>query len=375
MKVVIAPDSFKGTATAVEAAEALAAGWRSVRPSDQLVLRPMADGGEGTHAAVGAGGELVSVPNCTGPDGRSVTGQYALLPDGTAVVELATASGLPLLDRLAPLTATTRGTGEVVAAALDRGARRLLIGLGGSASTDGGAGLLAALGLRLLDASGHQLSDGGAALASAVRADRSALRPPPPGGVLLLTDVTNPLLGPSGAAAVYGPQKGATPAEVARLDHALARLTTVLGGEPDRPGSGAAGGTAYGLHAAWGAESTPGAAAVADLLGLSAAVADADLVITGEGRFDATSHQGKATGEVLHRAAHTRTAVVAGAATLPALTLTALAGSTAEAIARPLHWLRAAGATMARQTEGRGAPPPPPPELRGKQYSRPLPPA
>ncbi|KQV21759.1 MULTISPECIES: glycerate kinase [unclassified Kitasatospora] len=347
MKVVIVPDSFKGTATAVEAAEALAAGWRSVRPSDHLVLRPMADGGEGTLAAVGAGGELVSVPNCTGPDGRSVTGQYALIPDGTAVVELATASGLPLLDRLAPLTATTRGTGEVVAAALDRGARRLLIGLGGSASTDGGAGLLAALGLLMLDASGRQLPDGGAALSSLARVDCSALRPMPPGGVLLLTDVTNPLLGPSGAATVYGPQKGATAADVARLDQALGRLADLLGGDPDQPGAGAAGGTAYGLHTAWGAKSTPGAPAIADLLGLTAAVADADLVITGEGRFDATSLQGKAVGEVLHRAAHTHTTVVAGAATLPALTLTALAGSTAEALARPLHWLRTAGATLA----------------------------
>ncbi|BFV60066.1 glycerate kinase [Kitasatospora sp. CMC57] len=349
MKVVIAPDSFKGTATAVEAAEALAAGWRSVRPSDHLVLRPMADGGEGTLAAVGAGGELIEVANCVGPDGRSVTGRYALLPDGTAVVELATVSGLPLLDRLAPLTATSRGTGEVVAAALDRGARRLVIGLGGSASTDGGAGLLAALGLRLLDASGRRLPDGGAALADAARVDRSALRPPPPGGVLLLTDVTNPLLGPDGAAAVYGPQKGATPADVTRLDMALRRLAALLGGDPDQPGAGAAGGTGYGLHAAWGARVTPGAAAVADLLGLSAAVADADLVITGEGRFDATSHRGKAVGEVLQRAAHTRTTVVAGAATLPALTLTALAGSAAEALARPLHWLRLAGATLARQ--------------------------
>ncbi|MER5864892.1 glycerate kinase [Kitasatospora sp. NPDC002040] len=348
MKVVIAPDSFKGTATATDAAAALAAGWRSVRPGDELLLCPMADGGEGTLAAVGAGGELIEVPNCTAPDGRPVTGQYALLPDGTAVVELATASGLPLLDRPAPLTATTRGTGQTVAAALDRGARRLLIGLGGSASTDGGAGLLAALGLRLLDADGRRLPDGGAALTAAVRVDRSELRPPP-AEVLLLTDVTNPLLGPDGAAAVYGPQKGASPADIAHLDRGLARLAGLLGGDPGRPGAGAAGGTAYGLHAAWGARLTPGAPAVADLLGLPAAVADADLVITGEGRFDPTSLRGKAVGEVLHRAAHTRTVVVAGAATLPALTLTALAGSTAAALADPLRWLRAAGAALAER--------------------------
>ncbi|MFJ8042470.1 glycerate kinase [Kitasatospora sp. NPDC096147] len=348
MKVVIAPDSFKGTATAAEAATALAAGWRSVRPGDHLVLLPMADGGEGTLAAVAGGTASVHrVPGCTGPDGRPVTGLFALLPDGTAVVELATAGGLPLMSAPAPLTATTRGTGQTVAAALDHGATRVLLGLGGSASTDGGAGLLAALGLRLYDSGGRQLPDGGGPLASLAAVDRSTLRRPPPGGVRLLTDVTNPLLGPRGAAAVYGPQKGATSADIALLDHGLARLAALLGGDPTHPGAGAAGGTAYGLHAAWSATITPGAAAVADLLGLSRAVADADLVITGEGRYDATSHQGKAVGEVLHRAAGTRTAVVAGASDRPVLTLTALAGSARAALADPLHWLERAGAKLA----------------------------
>ncbi|GAA3029608.1 glycerate kinase [Kitasatospora albolonga] len=354
MKVVIAPDSFKGTATAAEAAEALAAGWRSVRPQDRLVLRPMADGGEGTLAAVAGPAPLHRVPGCTGPDGRPVTGLFALLPDGTAVVELATASGLPLMDRPAPLTATTRGTGQTVAAALDAGATRLLIGLGGSASTDGGTGLLTALGLRLLDHRGLELPDGGGPLASVAAVDRGALRPPPADGVHLLTDVTNPLLGPTGAAAVYGPQKGATPADIAALDHGLTRLAALLGGEPQRPGAGAAGGTAYGLHTLWSAGITPGAAAVADLLGLDEAVADADLVITGEGRYDATSHQGKAVGEVLRRAARTRTAVVAGASDLPVLTLTALAGSSRAALDAPLHWLAVAGAKLAAGEAARG---------------------
>ncbi|GAA2783576.1 glycerate kinase [Kitasatospora paracochleata] len=353
MKVVIAPDSFKGTVTATDAARALADGWRSVRPDDRLTLRPMADGGEGTLAAVAAahpGTALTRVGGCTGPDGRPVDGEYALLPDGTAVVELATTSGLPLMAHPAPLTATTRGTGELIAAALDHGATRLLIGLGGSASTDGGTGLLAALGLRVLDADGTPLPDGGGTLTLAHRIDRTRLRAAPSGGVRLLTDVTNPLLGPDGAAAVYGPQKGAGPEEIDRLEAGLTRLSELLGGNPDQPGAGAAGGTAYGLAAVWDATVTPGAAAVADLLGLDAAIADADLVITGEGRFDATSRLGKAVGEVLDRAARAGvpSRVVAGESADPAaLTLTALAGSAHSARSDAAHWLRRAGAELA----------------------------
>ncbi|MEX0174505.1 glycerate kinase [Streptomyces sp. LMG1-1-1.1] len=361
MKILIAPDSFKGTATAVQAARALADGWRSVRPHDDLVLLPMADGGEGTLEAVASatpGTEMRLVPGCTGPDGRSVDGAYAMLPDGTALVELAVASGLPLLEgRLAPLTATTRGTGETIARALDDGARRLVVALGGSASTDGGAGLLSALGLRLLDADGRPLTDGGGALVQAATADLTALRPPPPGGVLLLSDVTNPLRGPEGAATVYGPQKGAGPGEVAHLDRGLARLATLLGGEPEAPGAGAAGGTAYGLAAAWDARLVPGAVAIADLLALDSELDAADLLITGEGCFDRTSALGKAVGESLHRAqrAGTSAAVVAGrvaaaddrAHTL--LSLTALAGDDVSARAHAPHWLRRAGATLAAE--------------------------
>jgi glycerate kinase len=356
VRVVLAPDSFKGSLDAPAAAEALAAGWRSVRPGDETVLRPMADGGEGTlEAVLRARPAAVAheVPGCTGPDGRPVTGRYALLPDGTAFVELAVASGLPLLGgRLAPLTATTRGTGETVAAALDRGARRLVLALGGSASTDGGTGLLAALGLHLLDDRGRRLPDGGGALAGLAAVDRSALRPPPPGGVLLLTDVTAPLLGPTGAAAVYGPQKGAGPQDVARLEAGLAALARVLGGAPERPGAGAAGGAGYGPAAVWGADTASGAAAVADLLGLDGELAHADLVITGEGRFDATSLLGKAVGEVLARAARagTRVAVVAGESADPTVqTLTSLAGSGRAARAEPARWLAAAGAQLARR--------------------------
>ncbi|MEV6055125.1 glycerate kinase [Streptomyces sp. NPDC052107] len=354
MKVVIAPDSFKGTVTAPDAARSLAEGWRSVRPWDELVLRPMADGGEGTLAAVVAAHRSATVhdvPGCTGPDRRPVTGRFALLPDGATLVELAVASGLPLMAEPAARTATTRGTGETIAAALSQGCKRLIVTLGGSASTDGGTGLLGALGLHLFDGNGHRLADGGAALSHAVCADLSALRPPPPGGVVLLTDVTNPLLGPNGAAVVYGPQKGASAEDVLLLERGLTRLATLLGGDPAATGAGAAGGTAYGLMAAWGATVTPGAAAVADLLGLDEALAGADLAITGEGRFDATSLLGKAVGEVLSRAASAGVPakVVAGESAQPqALALADLSGSPCAARADAAGWLRHAGAHLAR---------------------------
>jgi glycerate kinase len=352
VRIVLAPDSFKGTVAATEAARALADVWRSVRPDDQLLIRPMADGGEGTLAALAAahpGTTPYRVDGCTGPDGRPVSGAYALLPDGTALVELAVASGLPLMCDPAPLSATTRGTGETIAAALDQGADRLLIALGGSASTDGGTGLLYALGLRLLDADGVQLPDGGGELARARTVDAGSLRPPP-GDVRLLTDVTNPLLGPDGAAAVYGPQKGAGPLDISRLEAGLARLGELLGGDPAAPGSGAAGGAAYGLTAPWGAAVTPGAAAIADLVGLDQALSGADLVVTGEGRFDATSLRGKAVGEVIRRAdrAGVRCEVVAGESADPrAVTLTGLAGGRAEARGNAVHWLYRAGARLA----------------------------
>ncbi|MGW2374462.1 glycerate kinase [Kitasatospora sp. NPDC001683] len=355
MKVVFAPDSFKGTITAADAAQALADGWRFVRPDDHLVIRPMADGGEGTLAAVAAahtGTALTRVVGCTGPDGRPAEGEYALLPDGTAVVELATVSGLPLMARSAPLTATTRGTGELIAAALDAGARRLMVALGGSASTDGGTGLLAALGLHLLDADGLPLPDGGGALRRAHRIDRGRFRSAPAGGVRLLSDVANPLLGPDGAAAVYGPQKGASPADIERLEQGLTRLTEMLGGDPQQPGAGAAGGTAYGLVAAWDATVTPGAAAVADLLGLDEALAGADLVVTGEGRFDTTSLFGKVVGEVLSRAERAGVAarIVAGESPDESvLTLTRLAGGSSSARAHAAHWLHRAGAALATE--------------------------
>lgn len=378
-RVVVAPDSFKGSVAAGDAATALAAGWRDVRPGDAVTELPQADGGEGTLDAIARavpGSELVAVGPVGGPDGRPLPGDWLRLPDGTAVLELARSSGLPLLVAPDPLEATTRGLGEVIAAALDAGATRLVIGLGGSASTDGGAGALAALGLRLRDARRHPLADGGGALADLAAVDRTALRATPRGGVRLLTDVDAPLLGPGGGAAVFGPQKGATPDHIRRLEAGLGRLADLLGGEPDAPGAGAAGGAGFGL-AAWGGRIEPGAAAIAALTGLPDAVAAADLVITGEGRFDATSLAGKATGNVLALAARhgVRAAVVAGSfGVLPdaaagcsvdavaltvdptgramdAVSLADLAGSVDAALADPIRHLRAASAELARTVD------------------------
>ncbi|MFD1719948.1 glycerate kinase [Amnibacterium endophyticum] len=359
MRIVIAPDSFKGSIRAGAAAAAIAAGWHAERPGDEVRLLPQADGGEGTLDALVAavsGAERRPAGVVTGPDGRRRPGEWVLLPDGTGVVELAAVSGIELMAALDPLGATTRGLGEAIGAALDAGVARLWIALGGSASTDGGTGALAALGARLLDAAGRALSDGGGALTALAAVDLAGLRKAPEGGVRLLADVTAPLTGPTGAAAVFGPQKGATPDQVADLDAGLARLAERLGPGADRAGAGAAGGTAYGFIAAWGAEVVSGAALVAEATRLAADVGAADLVITGEGRFDATSRQGKAVGAVLGLAerAGVPAVVIAGSAEARgAIELAALAGGAAAAMAEPARWLEAAGAEAARRSTRR----------------------
>ncbi|MFE9424829.1 glycerate kinase [Kitasatospora sp. NPDC006697] len=341
MRIVVAPGAFHGAVTATRAARALESGWRTVRSRDSLTLRPMADGGAGTLASVVSahpGATVRTVRGCTGPDGQPAVGRYALLADRTAVVELATAGGLPLPARPAPLTASTRGTGETIAAALDAGATRLVLALGDSAATDGGTGLLSALGLRLLDREGHPLPDGGGALARAHRVDITRMRSAPPGGVRLLTDAAGPLLGPEGAAAAQAPGKGADAEQVERLEQGLTRLSELFGDRPDRPGAGAAGGTAYGLSAAWGATVTPGTAAVADLLRLDRVLTHADLVITGE----APGSHGRAVGEVAARAerAGVPVRVVSGGFRPP--------GGWAAGARDPERWLHEAGAALAR---------------------------
>jgi glycerate 2-kinase len=357
LRAVVAPDSFKGSLGAREAAAALAEGWRDARPGDDLVILPLADGGEGTLQVLAAAGAEARWHQLgvTGPDGHAVTSSWLELRDATACVELALASGLPLMMALDPLGAQTTGTGELIADALGAGARRVVIALGGSASTDGGTGALTALGARFTDRAGRQLPPGGGALHDLASADLTGLRPSPPGGVTCLTDVRAPLLGPDGAAAVFGPQKGAGPAQIATLEAGLARLASVLGGEPGAQGAGAAGGTGYGFAAAWSAAILPGAAELCRLAGLDEQLRRADVVLTGEGRYDATSADGKITGTVLAAAARAdvRAGLVAGAIAadppegVAAIALDRLAGGTGPAMSSPARWLREAGRILA----------------------------
>ena len=321
---------------------------------------PLADGGEGTLRVLAASDPEARWHRArvTGPAGTVVASRWLGLHDGTASIELAQASGLPLMPAPDPLGARTTGTGELIGRALDAGARRIVLGLGGVASTDGGSGALAALGARFLDAAGRELPPGGGALVDLAAADLTGLRRPPPGGVACLTDVRSPLLGPRGAAAVFAPQKGADAAQVAILEAGLARLARVLGGNPDAEGAGAAGGTGYGFAAAWGAQITPGAAELCRIVGLDRELRRADLVLTGEGRYDVTSADGKITGTVLAAAA--RAGVVAAlaagtiaadppAGTVAAVSLAELAGGSSGAMASPRRWLRAAGQRLARE--------------------------
>ena len=302
MKIVIAPDSFKESLAAPQVAEAIARGWQAVFPEAECLLRPMADGGEGTVDAVlaAAGGERRT---CTvsGPLGAPVDAHWGWLDDGTAVIEMAVASGLHQVaaDQRDIPRACSQGTGELVRQALDAGARHIILGLGGSATNDGGAGLLRALGVRLLDSAGQPLAPGGAALARLAEIDMSRLDPrlaqvP----VLVAADVDNPLCGPHGASAVFGPQKGASPEQVRLLDAALThyaeRMAATLGTDDStEPGAGAAGGLGFAARALLGARFRPGIAVVAELCGLAEAVQGADLVITGEGRLDAQTLHGK----------------------------------------------------------------------------------
>lgn len=324
MHVVVAPDKFKGSLTAREVAERVAAGIGAVDPQVTVVRVPVADGGDGTvDAALAAGYDRVAL-RATGPTGEPVDTAYAVRDD-VAVVEMADVSGLRLLppDDLAPLTATSYGVGEVVAAALDRGARSVVLGIGGSASTDGGAGMLEALGVRLFDAAGSPLPRGGGALADLARVDLSGLHPAvAQARVVVACDVDNPLLGPHGAAAVYGPQKGADPEQVVQLDAALkhwADLVDAATGRSDvrdRAGAGAAGGVGYAAMAVLGAELQPGIDLVLDLVRFADHLPGADLVITGEGSLDEQTLHGKAPAGVAAAAAKAGIPVVAVAGRL-----------------------------------------------------------
>ncbi|EOV9626595.1 glycerate kinase [Cronobacter sakazakii] len=302
-KIVIAPDSFKESLSAMDVAKAIEAGFREIYPQAHYVCVPMADGGEGTVEAMVAatGGQIITTP-VTAPLGNKVDGFFGLLGDGeTAVVEMAAASGLHLVPTAQrdPRITTSYGTGELILAALERGVKAIIIGIGGSATNDGGAGMMQALGARFLDGEGRELAPGGAALARLERLDLSALDPRlAQVNVTAACDVDNPLCGEKGASAVFGPQKGATPAMVTELDAALRRFGEQLEAATGKaiisaPGAGAAGGMGAALLGMLNAELRPGIEIVIESLGLAQAVRDADLVITGEGRLDSQSIHGK----------------------------------------------------------------------------------
>lgn len=327
MRIVVAPDKFKGSLTAVEVARAVAAGVARLRPEADVRLVPLADGGDGTvDAAVAAGYERIPVP-VEGPTGAPVLAAYARRGE-RAVVELANACGLGLLPGgvPAPLDASSYGLGQVLAAALDAGVRAIALGVGGSASTDGGAGMLQALGARVLTADGTPVRRGGRGLSEVARVELGPLRERLAGvSVELAGDVDNLLLGPSGAAAVYGPQKGATAADVRQLDAGLANWAAALAALTGvdcaaAPGAGAAGGVGFAALAALGAHRRAGVDVVAEVVGLAAAIRDADLVVTGEGSLDEQTLHGKTVAGVARLAGALRVPVlaVAGRVTLSA---------------------------------------------------------
>jgi len=302
-KVVIAPDSFKESLSALEVAEAIERGFRQIFPQVQYVKLPMADGGEGTVDSMVAatGGEIVRV-TVTGPLGQPVQAFYGLLGEGeTAVIEMAAASGLHLAPKAQrdPRMTTSYGTGELIQAALDRGVKTIILGIGGSATNDGGAGMMQALGARLLDENRQALPPGGAALAQLAYIDLSGVDPRlQQVSITAACDVDNPLCGANGASAVFGPQKGATPEMVTQLDAALRHYGTLLEQATGRevinaPGAGAAGGMGAALLGMLNARLRPGIEIVIETLQLEEALRDADLVITGEGRLDSQSIHGK----------------------------------------------------------------------------------
>ena len=364
--MIVAPQSFKGSADAVAVAAAIARGVRRAWPDARVDELPLADGGEGTvRALVRATNGTTHLARVHDPLGREIEAEWGLFGDGkTAVVEMAAASGLPLLlpEERDPRVTSTRGTGELVLAAAQSGAHRIVIGIGGSATNDGGAGLARALGYRFFDRAGREIPEGGASLARLHRIDGQTdprlVRP----AIDVACDVRNPLLGPEGASAVYGPQKGATPEIVRELDAALARYADVLEAFVGRrirdvPGAGAAGGLGAGLLAFLDARLVSGAELVLGAVRFADRVRGADLVITGEGRIDRQSAYGKLTGAVTAaaRAAGVPVVAVVGgvgagheSAGLGDIAVASEGVSLEEAMARPLPLVERAAERLVR---------------------------
>jgi glycerate kinase len=322
-RVVLAPDKFKGSLTAAEVAAAVAAGLVDVLPQLETILLPVADGGDGTVAAALSAGFDEIIVDAVGPTGEPVRAPYALDGD-RAVVELAAIVGLTMLPegRFDPLGSSTYGLGVVLADAIRHGATTIVLGLGGSASTDGGSGMVQALGARLLDADGNDLPPGGGNLSRLARLDLSPLRDTlGDTTVIVASDVDNPLLGPNGAAAVFGPQKGADPDEVQRLEQSLRQWSQLVSqatgrNDAERAGAGAAGGAGFAALALLNAEIRPGIELILDLIDFDRRVVGADLVVTGEGSLDQQSLAGKAPIGVARAAASAGVRVVAVAGRL-----------------------------------------------------------
>jgi glycerate kinase len=373
MRVLVAPDKFKGTLTAPQAARAIAAGWRRSAPDSEFILVPMADGGEGTMDALleALSGERFA-EKVTGPLGDPIEAEYAIVPapsgEGTVgVVEMARASGLGLVaeSRRDPTRATTRGTGELILAAARRWVREILVCIGGSATNDGGAGMAQALGVRLIDEGGHEVRPGGAELLRLARIDASGLDASVRDvRFAVATDVDNPLTGPNGASAVYGPQKGASPDDVLLLDRALGHFAAVVHRDlgvdvRSIPGAGAAGGLGAGLVAFLGARLRPGVEVVMEAVGLRRQMEASDLVVTGEGAFDRQSLHGKVPAGVLQAAAESRVpaVVLAGRADIepPGVEVFDLAGrfGLEAAMERPEPLLADLAAEVAARVEER----------------------
>jgi len=326
MKIILAPDSFKESLSAREAAEAMKAGVLRAAPNAQTVLLPLADGGEGTvDALVAATGGRVVEREVADPLGRPVKARFGLLGDAeTAVVEMAAASGLALVEpeKRDIMRSSTYGTGELIRACLDEGARKIIVGIGGSATTDAGCGMARALGAKLLDADGNELAGNGEDLARLAHIDMSAIDARlKETDVLVACDVTNPLYGPQGAAHTYGPQKGATGEQVKLLDAGLANFAGIVAKDlkidtAQLPGAGAAGGLGAGLVAFTGAKLASGVDLVLDAAGFDEKIKDADLIITGEGKIDATTPNGKTIAGVVRAAKGKGAKIVALAGTI-----------------------------------------------------------
>jgi glycerate kinase len=321
LKIVIAPQSFKGSLSALKVAQAIALGIKRVLPDAETVVVPMADGGEGTvEALVDATCGQIITTDVTGPLGESIAAKWGILGDGvTGIIEAAAASGITLVPpgKLNPLITTTYGTGELIRAALNAGCRKLIVGIGGTATNDGGAGMAQALGVRLLDNRGKELPRGGAALAKLDRIDVSGLdRRLAECHVVSACDVTNPLCGELGASVVYGPQKGASEEMCRRLDEALSHYAGVIKADlgievMDLPGAGAAGGLGAGLVAFLGSDLLPGIDIVIEFVGLVDHLGDASLIFTGEGRIDGQTLFGKTVSGVFSKAKALRIPTVA----------------------------------------------------------------